>query len=167
MQMQHPSDAQVLLKQRLGRKPSCCLQDLPHSARSSKPLPQNSLRQKLSCCLQDQSADPLGHDPVVCVDSVPRPAGERHDISASSRDAALAISADCPGRPGGIQDQFGFCCGGIPNGGGVGIRAGCKQSVAGGRGSVETAVGNNNSGGRQTKRTPLPVIFKVAQEQRI
>ncbi len=73
-----------------------------------------------------------------------------------------AISADCPGTPGGIPDRFGFCCGGNQNGGGVGIRAGCKRSVAGDRGRVETAVGNNSSGGQQTKRTPLPVIFKVA-----
>ncbi len=69
--------------------------------------------------------------------------------------------AGCPGRLGGIPDRFGFSCGGNQNGGGAGIPAGCKLPVADGRGRVETAAGNSNSGGRQAKRTPFTAIFKV------
>ncbi len=160
MQIQHLSDAQLLLKQRLGRKLSCCLQDPLRWARSSKPLPQNSLRQKLSCCLQDRSTAGLGHDPAVCADSVPQPAGEPRDSCASNRDAARAISAGCPDRLGDTQDRFGFCCGDSPNAGGVGSRHGYKRSVAAGRGKVGTAVGNSHSGERQTKTALLclPIV---------
>lgn len=151
MQTRRWSDGQVLLKQRLVRKLSCCLQDPPRLARSSKPSPQNSLRQKLSCCLQGRKAAAPGRGRAVCGDSLPPPAGESHDTCASNRDAAPAISADCPGTPGGIPNRFGFCCGGNQNGGGVGNPAGCKLSVAGDRARVETAVGNNNSAGSRQR----------------
>jgi hypothetical protein len=160
MQIQHLSDAQLLLKQRLGPKLSCCLQDPLRWARSSKPLPQNSLRQKLSCCLQDRSADELGHDPAVCADSVQRPPGESGDTCASNRDAVHAISAGCPSRPDDIQDRFGFCGCDSPNAGGAGSRSGYTRSVAAGRGKVGTAVGNSHSGERQTKTALLclPIV---------
>jgi hypothetical protein len=154
------SDAQLLLKQRLGLKLGCCLQDPLRWARSSKPLPQNSLRQKLSCCLQDRPAGRLGHDPAVCADSVQRPPGESGDTCASNRDAVHAISAGCPDRPDDIQDRFGFFGGDSPNAGGAGSRRDYKQSVAAGRGKVGTAVGNSHSGGRQTKTALLclPIV---------
>jgi len=160
MQIQHLPDAQLLLKQRLGRKPSCCLQDPPRWARSSKPLPLNSLRQKLSCCLQDRSAAGLGHDPAVCADSVQQPPGESGDTCASNRNAVHAICAGCPDRPDDIQDRFAFFGGDSPNAGGAGSRHGYKRSVAAGKGKVGTAVGNSHSGERQTKTALLclPIV---------
>jgi hypothetical protein len=138
--------------------------EINNGARSSKPLPQNSLHQKLSCFLQDRSAGGLGHDPAVCADSVQRPAGESGDTCASSRDAAHAISAGCPSRPDDIQDRFGFCGCDSPNAGGAGSRRGYKRSVAAGRGKVGTAVGNSHSGERQTKTALLCLSFSKSLE---
>lgn len=161
------SDGQVLLKQILGRKLSCCLQDPPRWAQSNKPLLLNSLRQKLSCCLQDRPAAGLGHGRAVYGDSPLRPAGESRDTCANNQDAARATSADCPDTPGDIRDQFRFCCGDSPNAAGVGSRRSHKRSVAAGRGRVGTAVGNSNSGERQTKTALLCLsIVEAAQERR-
>lgn len=102
------SDGQVLLKQTLGRKLSCCLQDPPRWARSSKPLLLNSLRQKLSCCLQDRQAAGLGRGLAVCGDSPLRPAGESRDTYANNHDAARATSAGCPDTLGDSQYPFRF-----------------------------------------------------------
>ena len=159
------SDGQVLLKQTLGRKLSCCLQDPPRWARSSKPLLLNSLRQKLSCCLQDRQAAGLGRGLAVCGDSPLRPAGESRDTYANNHDAARATSAGCPDTLGDSQYPFRFCCGDSPNAAGVGTRRGYKRSVAVGKGRVGTAVGNSYSGERQTRTELLCLpIVEAAQE---
>ena len=65
---------------------------------------RNALGRKLSCCLQDR-ADAVSDPERAAVGGCARPRlGVAPGTAASNRDCGTAISAGCPGIPGGIPD---------------------------------------------------------------
>jgi len=96
--------AEVVPESRLAPELSCCLQDSGVLRPAARSLRRNALGRKLSCCLQDRADAAFGPERAAAGDSARRPLGVARDTAASNRGFGSAISEDCPGIPGGIQD---------------------------------------------------------------
>ena len=88
----------------LRRKLSCCLQDSGGRRPAARSLRRNALGRKLSCCLQDRADAVFDPERAAVGGCARRRLGVARDTAASNRGFGTAISAGCPGIPGGIPD---------------------------------------------------------------
>ena len=121
--------AEVLRLPRLAPELSCCLQDSGVRHPGAKSLRRNALGQKLSCCLQDREDAVFGPELAAAGGSAGRRPGAVRDTAASIPGCGNAISADCPGIPGGILDPQRSSDGDNRRGGAAGSRARCTPTA--------------------------------------
>ena len=121
--------AEVLPEPRLAPELSCCLQDSGGRRPAARPLRRNALGRKLSCCLQDRAGAASGPERAAVGGSARRRPGAARDTAASNPGCGSAISAGCPGIPGGIPDPQRSSGGDNRRGGAAGIRVRCKPTA--------------------------------------
>ena len=120
---------EVLLISRLAPELSCCLQDYEVRRPAARPLRQNALGRKLSCCLQDRADAVSGPERAAGAGSARRRPGAARDIAANSPGYGIAISAGCPGTPGGIPGPPRSSGGDTRRGADAGNRSRCTPTV--------------------------------------
>ena len=157
---------ELLEESGLGKEPSCSLQDAACLAPAAKPRPRNALGPKPSCSLQDSAGGAAGLAGAELAGCAPPTQGGSAGTAGDNPDGGRAISAGCPGRPGGTRDRFQSCDDDNPAVAADDSRGVHKRSGEGGTGKAGTVVGSNGSGGRSSVGSGSgcePLILSASQ----